>query len=53
MFIPFSNQAFLDHGRALYYSSQKDLSNGVLHAPIEDHLTPTLEDLWLGVKFPI
>jgi len=42
MFIFFSNQACLEHVRALSFSPQKVLSKSVLHAPIKDHLTPTL-----------
>jgi hypothetical protein len=38
-FKAFSNQACLEHARALSYNHQKDLSNGVLHAPIGDHFT--------------
>jgi hypothetical protein len=37
-----SNQTFLEHAKKIFYSPQKDLSKGVLHSPIEDHLTPTL-----------
>jgi hypothetical protein len=48
-----SNQAYLELARAIYYNLQKDLSNGVFYAQIGAHLTLVLNDLWLGVKFPI
>jgi hypothetical protein len=36
MFISFSNQVFLEHMKIIFYISQKDLSKGILHAPIKD-----------------
>jgi hypothetical protein len=38
-----SNQAYLDHARAIYYNLQKYLSNNVLHVLIGVDLTSTLE----------
>ncbi len=35
-------KTFLKHVRATSYNSQKDLSNGVSHTPIENHLAPAL-----------
>ncbi len=37
--ISFSNQVYFANARATSYSPQKDLSNGVYHAPIKIHLT--------------
>jgi hypothetical protein len=42
----------LDHVRALYYGFQNDLSNGVSHAPIEDHLTVTLGGFVVKSQIP-
>jgi hypothetical protein len=36
----------------LSYSPQNDLSNNVLHAPIEDHLTPTLRGFAVESQIP-
>jgi hypothetical protein len=33
---------------AIFYSIQKDLSNGVLHSRIKDHLTLTLKGFVIG-----
>ncbi len=38
----FFKSNLLEHMREISSSPQNDLSNSVLHAPIEDHLTPTL-----------
>jgi hypothetical protein len=53
MFISSSKQTYLEHVKAISYIPQKDLSNGVLHALIVDHLTPALRGLWSRVKFSI
>jgi hypothetical protein len=45
--ISLKSSFFLDHARALYYS-QKDISNGVSHVPIKNHLTPTLKGFVVG-----
>jgi hypothetical protein len=37
--ISFSNQVFFENARAISYSLQKDLSNGVKHASIKLHLS--------------
>ncbi len=42
------NQACLEHARAISYSSQKDISNGVLHAPIRAHVTLALKGFVVG-----
>jgi hypothetical protein len=42
----------LEHTRAIFYSPQKDLSNGVLQAPIRDHLTPSLRGFVVGSQIP-
>jgi hypothetical protein len=42
-FISSSNQACLEHEKALFYSLQTDISNDVLHAPIRNHLTLALK----------
>jgi hypothetical protein len=62
-FISFSNQVRLEHANALFYNLQNDTSNGVLHAPIRNHLTcskdiyglrfkPKLE-IWLAPSFDL
>jgi hypothetical protein len=43
VFISSSKQTCLEHVRAIFYFPQNDLSNGVLHALIKDHLTPALK----------
>ncbi len=48
MFISSSNQNFLEHRTTITYSFQKYLSNGVLFAPIGNHLTPTLRGFVIG-----
>jgi hypothetical protein len=48
MFISSSNQTYLEHARAIFYSSQKDISNGALHAPIRVHLTFDLKGFVVG-----
>jgi hypothetical protein len=48
MFIYLLNQYFLEHTRAISYCPEKDLSNGVLHAPIRNDLTPTLRGFVVG-----
>jgi hypothetical protein len=47
-FIFFSNQIYLEYAREISYNPQKDLYNGALHAPIEDHLTPILRGFVVG-----
>jgi hypothetical protein len=42
----------LEHRRAITYSLQKYLSNGVLFAPIGDHLTLTLKGFVIGSQIP-
>jgi hypothetical protein len=39
---------FLEHTWAIFYNLEKDLSNGVLHAPIRNDLTPTLRGFVVG-----
>jgi hypothetical protein len=39
---------FLEHRTTITYSFQKYLSNGVLFAPIGNHLTPTLRGFVIG-----
>jgi hypothetical protein len=48
MFISSSNQACLEHARAIFYSFQKDIFNGVLQAPIRAHLALTLKGFVVG-----
>jgi hypothetical protein len=43
-----SNQAFLEHARAIIYSPQKDLFNNASHALTRDHLTPVLKGFVVG-----
>jgi hypothetical protein len=43
MFIFSSNQALLEHAKATSYNPQKNISKGVFHAPIKEHLTPALK----------
>jgi hypothetical protein len=43
-----SNQTYLDHSRAIYYSPQKYLSNNVWHILIGVHLTFTLKGIVVG-----
>jgi hypothetical protein len=38
-FVSFSNQIYFENSRVISYSPQKDISNGVYHAPIRAHLT--------------
>jgi hypothetical protein len=52
MFISFSNQTCLEHVIALSYSPQKDISNGVLHTPIKNHLTPALKGFVVKNQIP-
>jgi hypothetical protein len=52
MFISSSNQTCLEHKRAIAYSPQKDFSNGVLHAPIKDHLTFALRGFVVKSQIP-
>ncbi len=56
----FFKSSLFEHARTITYSPQKDFSNGVLHAPIRYHLSPTLrgfmvqsqiENLTLGPSF--
>ncbi len=47
-FISSSNQACLEHMKVIFYSLQKDLCNGVLHALIINHLTPNLRGFVVG-----
>jgi len=43
MLISFSNKIYLKHYREISSNPRKGLSNGVLHAPIKDHLTLVLK----------
>jgi hypothetical protein len=52
MLIFSSNQDFLEHVRALSYSPQNNLSNGVLHALIKDHLTLILRVFVIKSQIP-
>jgi hypothetical protein len=52
MLIASSNQTFLKHEKALSYSLQKDLSKGVLHAPIGDHLIFALKGFLVRSQIP-
>jgi hypothetical protein len=52
MFISFSNQALLENTREISYSLQKDLSNGIFHASIKDHLIPPLRGFLVGNQIP-
>jgi hypothetical protein len=45
-----SNQAFLEHARAIIYNPQKDLFNNASHALTGDHLTPALKGFVVGNK---
>jgi hypothetical protein len=47
-----SNQAFMEHAKAIYYNLQKHLSSNVLHVPIKDHLTPFLKGFVVGSYWP-
>jgi hypothetical protein len=51
-FISSSNQACLEHMKVLTYNPQNDLDNGVLHAPIINHLTLDLRGFVLGSQIP-
>jgi hypothetical protein len=51
MFISSSNKIYLKHYREISYIPQKGLSNGVLHAPIRDHLTFVLRGLVIESQF--
>jgi hypothetical protein len=46
--ISLSKQACLDCTRKISYNVQKDLFNGVLHAPIKYHLIPSLRGFVVG-----
>jgi hypothetical protein len=48
MLISSSNQNYLEHMRALSYNPKKDISKGVSHVTIRDHLTPTLRGFVIG-----
>jgi hypothetical protein len=52
MFIFSSNQACLEHARAISYIPQKDLSNNVLHPLIENHLTIALRGFVVKSQIP-
>jgi hypothetical protein len=42
----------LEHAKEIAYNPKKDLSNGVLHNPIRDDLTPILRGfLTIGLSF--
>jgi len=47
-----SKKIFLDHARPISYSPQKDISNSVLHAPIEDHLALAIRGFVVGNQIP-
>jgi hypothetical protein len=48
----FFKSTCLEQASALSYNPQKDLSYGVLHAPIRDHLTPALRGFMVGSQIP-
>jgi len=48
LLIYFSNQACLEHAKEISYNSQRDISNGVWHAPIKAYLTPFLKGFVVG-----
>jgi hypothetical protein len=52
MFISSSNQVYYEHIGVVTYSPQNDLSNGVLHVPIGDDLTPTLRGFVVESQIP-
>jgi len=52
MFISFSIQTCFEYVKAMTYSSQKDLSNGLLHAPIKDHSTFALRGFVFESQIP-
>jgi hypothetical protein len=52
MFTSSSNQAYLELMNAIYYSLQKDLSNGVFYAQIGTHLTLALKRFVVGSQIP-
>jgi hypothetical protein len=48
----FFKTSYLEHEREISYSPQKDLSNGVLHAPIGDHLALALKGFMVRNQIP-
>jgi hypothetical protein len=52
MFISFSNQICFEHVKAITHSLQKYISNGLLHAPIKDHLTFALRGFVVRNQIP-
>jgi hypothetical protein len=52
MLISFLNQFFYENSKAISYSPQKYLSNGVLHAPIEANLTLSFKELVIRNQIP-
>ncbi len=48
LLIYFSNQACLEHAKEISYNSQRDISNGVWHAPIKAYLAPFLKGFVVG-----
>jgi hypothetical protein len=48
----FFKSSFLEHVKALSYSLQKYISNGVLHALIKDHLTFALKGFVIKSQIP-
>ncbi len=53
MTISSSNQAYLEHEKAISYNLQKYLSNDALHALNKDHLILALKGFVSVIKFPI
>ncbi len=43
---------FFENLKVISYSHQKDLSNGVKHAPIQLHLTPIFKGFVVGSQIP-
>ncbi len=43
---------FLDHTKVIFYSPKKNLSNGVWHIPIGDHLTPAFRKFVVMSQIP-
>jgi hypothetical protein len=50
-FISSSNKTFLEHIGTIFYIFQKDLSNGVIHTPIKNHLIHALKGFVVKNQF--
>ncbi len=44
----FSNKVCFENAKAISYSLQKNLCNGLYHAPIKAHLTPIFKGFVVG-----